>query len=83
MLRSIERKHRHTRVDVNQHIAAHASKYTTPPCAERAVSNFIGTAIEAPKLMERYDRPPEADMENLAPRSLFIEGRLSRNSGRI
>jgi hypothetical protein len=33
--------------------------------------------------MERYDRPPEADLENLAPRSLFIEGRLSRNSGRI
>ncbi len=39
------------------------------------------TAIEAPKLMERYDRPPEADQENLAPRSVFIEGRLSRNSG--
>jgi methyltransferase (TIGR00027 family) len=39
------------------------------------------TAIEAPKLMERYDRVPEADVENLAPRSVFIEGRLSRHSG--
>ncbi|HME79828.1 MAG TPA: SAM-dependent methyltransferase [Mycobacterium sp.] len=39
------------------------------------------TTIEAPKLMERYDRAPEADQENLAPRSVFIEGRLSRNSG--
>ncbi len=41
------------------------------------------TAIEAPKLMERYDRVPETDVENLAPRSVFIEGRLSRNRGRF
>ena len=41
------------------------------------------TAIEAPKLMERYDRVPEADVENLAPRSVFIEGRLSRNRARF
>jgi hypothetical protein len=26
------------------------------------------TAIEALKLMERYDRPPEGDLANLAPR---------------
>jgi methyltransferase (TIGR00027 family) len=41
------------------------------------------TAIEAPKLMERYDRQPEADLENLAPRSVFIEGRLGRTRGRV
>ena len=26
--------------------------------------------------MERYDRPPEGDLKDLAPRSVFIEGRL-------
>jgi methyltransferase (TIGR00027 family) len=41
------------------------------------------TAIEAPNLLERYDRVPEADVENLAPRSVFIEGRLGRNRGRF
>jgi methyltransferase (TIGR00027 family) len=34
-------------------------------------------AIEAVKLMERYGRPPEADLEELASRSVFIEARLS------
>jgi methyltransferase (TIGR00027 family) len=34
------------------------------------------TAIEAPKLMERYDRRPAPELEGLAPRSVFIEGRL-------
>jgi methyltransferase (TIGR00027 family) len=39
------------------------------------------TAIEALKLMERYDRPPEGDLANLAPRSVFIEGRLNMPRG--
>jgi O-methyltransferase involved in polyketide biosynthesis len=34
------------------------------------------TAIEALKLMERYDRPPQGELADLAPRSVFIEGRL-------
>ena len=34
------------------------------------------SAIEALNLMHRYDRPPENDIEDLAPRSVFIEGRL-------
>jgi methyltransferase (TIGR00027 family) len=34
------------------------------------------TAIEAPKLMERYDRLPAPELEGLAPRGVFIEGRL-------
>ncbi len=34
------------------------------------------TAIEALNLMERYDRMPAGDVEDLAPRSVFIEGRL-------
>jgi hypothetical protein len=33
--------------------------------------------------MERYDRPPEGDLANLAPRSVFIEGRLNMPSGLI
>ena len=39
------------------------------------------TSIEAPKLMERHDRSPEGDLENLAPRSVFIEGRLNISRG--
>jgi O-methyltransferase involved in polyketide biosynthesis len=35
------------------------------------------TAVEALKLMERYGRPPEGDLANLAPRSVFIEARLN------
>jgi methyltransferase (TIGR00027 family) len=34
-------------------------------------------ATEAVKLMERYDRPPEGELADLAPRSVFIEARLS------
>src|SRR5271154_2719422 len=34
------------------------------------------TAIEALNLMQRYDRPPDGDLKDLAPRSVFIEGRL-------
>lgn len=34
------------------------------------------TAIEALNLMQRYDRPPHDDLKDLAPRSVFIEGRL-------
>jgi O-methyltransferase involved in polyketide biosynthesis len=37
------------------------------------------SAIEALKLMHHYDRPPEGPeryVEDLAPRSVFIEGRL-------
>jgi methyltransferase (TIGR00027 family) len=34
------------------------------------------TAIEALTLMQRYDRPPENDVKDLTPRSVFIEGRL-------
>ncbi|HWF68589.1 MAG TPA: class I SAM-dependent methyltransferase [Mycobacterium sp.] len=41
------------------------------------------TAIEALKLMERYDRPPEDDLANLAPRSVFIESRLNMPRGLI
>lgn len=39
------------------------------------------TGIEAPKLMERYDRPPAADLADLAPRSVFIAGRLNGTRG--
>jgi O-methyltransferase involved in polyketide biosynthesis len=35
------------------------------------------TAVEALKLMERYGRPPEGDLANVAPRSVFIEARLN------
>jgi methyltransferase (TIGR00027 family) len=35
------------------------------------------TAIEALDLMERYGRPWDGDSEDLAPRSVFIEGRLN------
>lgn len=34
-------------------------------------------ATEALKLMERYDRPPEGELADLAPRSVFIEARLN------
>ena len=34
------------------------------------------TAIETLNLMQRYDRPPDHDMKDLAPRNVFIEGRL-------
>jgi O-methyltransferase involved in polyketide biosynthesis len=34
------------------------------------------TVIEALNLMQRYDRPPDSDLKDLAPRSVFIEGRL-------
>jgi methyltransferase (TIGR00027 family) len=34
------------------------------------------TAIEALNLMQRYDRPPAGDLKDVAPRSVFIEGRL-------
>ncbi len=34
------------------------------------------TVIEALNLMQRYDRPPDIDHEERAPRSVFIEGRL-------
>jgi methyltransferase (TIGR00027 family) len=34
------------------------------------------TAIEALNLMQRYDRPPDGDLKDVAPRSVFIEGRL-------
>jgi hypothetical protein len=27
-------------------------------------------------LMQRYDRPPDGDLKDVAPRSIFIEGRL-------
>jgi hypothetical protein len=26
--------------------------------------------------MQRYDRPPDGDLKDVAPRSVFIEGRL-------
>jgi methyltransferase (TIGR00027 family) len=35
------------------------------------------TAIDELDLMERYDRPPEGGVANLAPRSVFIEARLN------
>jgi len=34
------------------------------------------TVIEALNLMQRYDRPPDSNLKDLAPRSVFIEGRL-------
>jgi methyltransferase (TIGR00027 family) len=34
------------------------------------------TAIETLNLMQRYDRPPDHEIKDLAPRNLFIEGRL-------
>jgi methyltransferase (TIGR00027 family) len=39
------------------------------------------TAIEAVKLMERYGRRPEPDLEDIASRSVFIEGRLTMTGG--
>lgn len=35
------------------------------------------TAIEAMNLMERYDRRPDPDVEDLTPRSVFVEARLA------
>ena len=35
------------------------------------------TAIETLNLMQRYDRPPEHAVKDLAPRNVFIEGRLN------
>jgi O-methyltransferase involved in polyketide biosynthesis len=35
------------------------------------------TAIESLNLMKRYGRAPEGEVEDLAPRSVFIEGRLN------
>ncbi len=34
------------------------------------------TAIETLNLMQRYDRPPDSSVKDLAPRNVFIEGRL-------
>lgn len=34
------------------------------------------TPMDALKLMARYDRPPEGELADLAPRSVFIEARL-------
>jgi methyltransferase (TIGR00027 family) len=34
-------------------------------------------AIETMKVMQRYDRSPEGDLKDLAPRSVFIEARLN------
>ncbi len=39
------------------------------------------TSIEALNLMERHDRPPDGDLKDLAPRSVFIEGRLNISRG--
>ena len=39
------------------------------------------TSIEAPKLMERHDRRPAPELEDLAPRSVLIEGRLNISRG--
>jgi methyltransferase (TIGR00027 family) len=41
------------------------------------------TTIETPNLMKRYDRRPDGDLENLTPRSVFIEGRLNRTRALI
>jgi methyltransferase (TIGR00027 family) len=38
------------------------------------------TAIAAPDLMRRYNRTPDDDLKDLAPRSVFIEGRLNAGS---
>ncbi|MGA8544077.1 MAG: SAM-dependent methyltransferase [Mycobacterium sp.] len=46
----------------------------TPWLTERGWSV---SAIEALKLMERYDRIPEGELADLAPRSVFIEARYS------
>ena len=35
------------------------------------------TAIETLNLMQRYDRPPDHNVKDLAPRNVFIEGRLN------
>jgi methyltransferase (TIGR00027 family) len=41
------------------------------------------TATEALKLMDHYGRPPDRDVEDLAPRSVFIEGRLNMTGGSV
>ncbi len=41
------------------------------------------TATGPLALMQRYDRPPAADSEDLAPRSVFIECRLNTTRGLI
>jgi methyltransferase (TIGR00027 family) len=38
------------------------------------------SAIEALNLMRRYNRTPDHDLKDLAPRSVFIEGRLNAGS---
>jgi methyltransferase (TIGR00027 family) len=57
-------------------IAAEAlspSEHLTEWLAER---DWEVTVIEAVKVMERYGRPPEGELEELASRSVFIEARL-------
>jgi methyltransferase (TIGR00027 family) len=42
---------------------------------------WVVSAIESLNLMKRYGRPPEGEVEDLTPRSVFIEGRLNTSSG--
>jgi methyltransferase (TIGR00027 family) len=39
------------------------------------------TAIESLNLMKRYGRTPDREVEDLTPRSVFIEGRLNTGAG--
>jgi O-methyltransferase involved in polyketide biosynthesis len=46
-----------------------------------ATRGWVVTAIQSLDLMERYGRAPEGELAELAPRNVFIEGRLNTSSG--
>jgi methyltransferase (TIGR00027 family) len=57
-------------------VAVEALSPTTERTEWLAGHGWEATEIEAVKLMERYGRSPEADLEEFASRSVFIEARL-------
>jgi methyltransferase (TIGR00027 family) len=46
-----------------------------------AERGWVVTAVESLNLMKRYGRPPEGEVKDLTPRSVFIEGRLNTSTG--
>ena len=38
--------------------------------------NWQVSSVEAPELMDRYARSPQDDLEAVAPRTVFVEGKL-------
>jgi methyltransferase (TIGR00027 family) len=81
----LERIHENTEKNSDTHVPDPADLWSveertdlTEWLTERG---WVATAIEALGLMERYGRPWNGDDEDLAPRSVFIEGRLYTTSG--